>query len=175
MVSKKKIKPKGRQGERKLRLNNDLIKKMGDLFKLGCTDKAVYDGVCLSATQFQTWKHKGEEALKKREEEGIETLTANEVLYALFRETIDKGLAEFQAAALASIKTASSKTWQAAAWGLERRFQKDFAIRNRGIDMKHEGKLKIEFFDVKAEHKKEAKEAIKKNAEKEKKRGDATS
>ena len=171
---KEKGKPRGRKGGRKLRLNPELIKKMGELFKLGCTDKAVYNGVRLSGTQFILWKDKGEEALKKRDEEGIESLTPNEVLYASFRETIDKALADFQAEALKTVKTASLKSWQAGCWLLERRFQEQFAIR-KNIEVQHGGKLKIEFEDVKAEHKKEAQEAIKKNAEQEKKESDALS
>ena len=159
---KKKVIPRGRKGGRKLTLNNELINKMGDLFKLGCTNKAVYNGVCLSSTQFQFWKDKGEEALKKREE-GIESLTENEVLYASFRETIDKALADFQAEALKTVKTASLKSWQAGCWLLERRFQEQFAIR-KNIDVQHAGKMKIEFEDVKSRAKeivKEAKEADK--------------
>ena len=162
-AKKKKVIPRGRKGGRKLTLNNELIKKMGDLFKLGCTNKAVYNGVCLSSTQFQFWKDKGEEALKKREEEGIESLTENEVLYASFRETIDKALADFQAEALKTVKTASLKSWQAGCWLLERRFQEQFAIR-KNIDVQHAGKMKIEFEDVKSRAKeivKEAKEADK--------------
>ena len=173
---KAKGKPRAKGGGRKLRLNEQLIKKMEELFKIGCTDKAVYNGICLSSHQFYLWKDKGEEALKKREEEGIEALTANEVLYALFRETMDKALSDFQAEALRLVKKASLKTWQAGCWLLERRFPEQFAIRNRGgIDMKHEGKLKIEFVNVTAEQQKQVKEGIKERAEKEKKRGDATS
>ena len=175
MVNNKKEKgvPRGRKGGRKLRLNPELIKKMEELFRLGCTDKAVYNGVCVSITQFYNWKNFGEEALKKREEEGIEALTKNEVIYASFLEKTDKALAEFQAEALGVIKKASLKSWQAAAWALERRLQDNFAVRNR-VDMKHEGKLKIEFEDVKAGEpkkegeKKQAKEEVKKNIEKEK-------
>ena len=160
---KKKVIPRGRKGGRKLRLNRKLIKKMDELFKLGCTDKAVYNGVCLSYTQFYHWKDLGEEALKKRDEEGVESLTENEVLYALFLETIDKALSKFQAEALATIKEASKekKGWLPAAWLLERRFQRDFAVRNR-TDTQLSGKLKIEFEDVKSRAKevvKEAKEA----------------
>ena len=173
-AKKKKGIPRGRKGGRKLRLNPELIKKMEELFKLGCTDKAVYNGVCISITQFYNWKNFGEEALKKRETEGVESLTKNELLYASFLEKTDKALADFQAEALKVIKTASLKSWQAAAWALERRLQDNFAVRTR-IDMKHAGKLKIEFEDVKAEHKQEAKEAIKKNAEQEKKESDAPS
>lgn len=164
---KKKVIPRGRKGGRKLRLNKELIKKMGELFKLGCTNKAVYNGVCLSDTQFQLWKDKGEEALKKREEEGVESLTKNEVLYASFRETIDKALADFQAEALQTVKTASLKSWQAGCWLLERRFQEQFAIR-KNIEVQHAGKLKIEFEDVKSRAKeivKEAKEADETKAE----------
>ena len=146
--------PRGRKGGRKLLLTPKLIEKMEELFKLGCTDKAVYNGVCISITQFYNWKNFGEEALKKRETEGVESLTKNELLYASFLEKTDKALADFQAEALKVIKTASLKSWQAAAWALERRLQDNFAVRNK-IDMKHAGKLKIEFEDVKAEHKKE--------------------
>ena len=146
--------PRGRKGGRKLRLNPELIKKMEELFKLGCTDKAVYNGVCISITQFYNWKNFGEEALKKRETEGVESLTKNELLYASFLEKTDKALADFQAEALKVIKTASLKSWQAAAWALERRLQDNFAVRTR-VDMKHAGKLKIEFEDVKAREPKE--------------------
>lgn len=181
MADKKKEKgtPRRRKPGRKLSLNQELIKKMEGLFRLGCTDKAVYNGACISATQFYNWKNLGEEALKKRETEGIESLTQSELLYASFLEKTDKALADFQAEALGVIKKASLKSWQAAAWALERRLQDNFAVRNR-IDLKQTGKLKIEFEDVKARNQKKEGEKKQEELEKDikkikKDRGDAPS
>jgi len=46
-----------------------------------------------------------------------------------FSDRIKNALADFKSELLTTIKKASPKSWQAAAWILERRFRQDYALR----------------------------------------------
>ena len=135
----------------KTKLNSDLINTMAKLFELGCTAKATYDAVRVGASTYVHWMKVGEEAAEK----DPENLSPWEILCVELVEKTNQAQAKFQEKCLTIIQDATPKTWQAAAWLLERRNPKDFSIYSRA-DIKKDERVKITFEDVKpAEEKKD--------------------
>lgn len=135
----------------KTKLNPDVISTMAKLFELGCTAKATYDAVRVGASTYMHWIKVGEEAAEK----DPVNLSPWELLCVELVEKTNQAQAKFQEKCLIIIQDATPKTWQAAAWLLERRNPKDFSIYSRA-DIKKDERVKITFEDVKpAEEKKD--------------------
>lgn len=133
------------------KLNPNLIETMAKLFELGCTAKATYDAVRVGASTYVHWIKVGEEAAEK----DPENLSPWELLCVELVEKTNQAQAKFQEKCLTIIQDATPKTWQAAAWLLERRNPKDFSIYSRA-DIKKDERVKITFEEVKpAEEKKD--------------------
>lgn len=75
----------------------------------------------LSRNVFYVWMRRGRKA-----EPGDE-------IYVKFVEEVDKAIAEAEFKDILRIEKASNKTWQAAAWRLERRFPERWARREQQI------------------------------------------
>lgn len=55
-----------------------------------------------------------------------------------FSESLKKAHAEHKKTLLATITSATEKSWQAAAWILERRYKEDYALKH---EIQHSGKI----------------------------------
>ena len=55
-----------------------------------------------------------------------------------FSESIKKAHAKYKEQLIARVKKASDKSWQAAAWILERRYKEDYALKH---EVEHSGKI----------------------------------
>ncbi len=119
---------------------------MVKLFELGCAVTAAHDACCVSNAAYYSWIRISEKAVIKRDVG--EELTKREELCIELEERTNQAKAKFQEECLRHIQTAAPKTWQAAAWLLERRNPKEFSLYAHN-KIKHEGEVKIKFEEIK--------------------------
>lgn len=110
--------PKGRI----TKLNPKTQKKICDALRAGNTRTASAAYAGIGMTTFHVWMDKG-----RRAKSGI---------HRDFRDAVEKAEADAEVRHVAIITKASEKSWQAAAWWLERRRHKDWRQRK---DVDHGG------------------------------------
>lgn len=131
---------------RETKLTRELIDKMAKLFELGCAVTAVHDACCVSSAAYYSWIRISEKAVIKRDIG--EELTKMETLCIELEERTNQSKAKFQEECLLHIQAAAPKTWQAAAWLLERRNPREFSLYAHN-KIRHEGEIKIKFEEIK--------------------------
>lgn len=99
----------------KTKLTPELQEQILEHLKLGMYDTIAAEAVGISRQTFYRWIRRG-----KEEREG---------LYYDFAQAIEQGKAIGEADLLATIKRASNRTWQAAAWILERSRPERWALQ----------------------------------------------
>ena len=104
-----------------IKLTPELIKRMGDLFRLGMSQVQVAKFYHLSPQTLRRWIHKG-----KRQKKG---------LYADLVGAMNHGEAAAVRDCLVNLHRAhvDGNKWQAAAWYLERKHPEEWADRGPGI------------------------------------------
>lgn len=112
-------------GGRPPKINQDIIKRIADHIEQGSYADTASALAGISRSTFHQWAKRGARAILAREE-GKEVMES-EYLYVAFSDAIQKAEAQYQSTALTAITKA--KSWQAAAWRLERRFPDKYALR----------------------------------------------
>jgi len=90
---------------------------------------AVAAGV--SSQVFYVWMARGRDELERLADNPGAEQDPNEAVFVEFLEAIEKARAEAEQARVKTIKTASKKQWQAAAWLLERQHPDRWGRRDR--------------------------------------------
>ena len=98
------------------KLTDDLINEIAALIREGNYIETTCRAVGISSQTYRTWKKRGE--------------AATSGIYRRFFEAIDQSEAKAESRYLGVIKdAANSKTWQAAAWYLERKYPERWGRR----------------------------------------------
>jgi hypothetical protein len=123
------------------KLTPELSAEICGLLAEGLSVEAVCGKVGLHKTTFYRWLKAGEV------DEGSE-ITPDLAPFVELRSAVNSSLGDLEQGALNKIKAASEKTWQAAAWMLERRFPDRWSLRNRTEVTGPDGEpvvIKVEF------------------------------
>lgn len=107
------------------KLNDEVTKKLINALNLGATYTLACNYAGISFDTFRKWMRHGLE-----EETGK---------YRTFYDIVKKAQGDAAVMWLAKIEKAASKSWQAAAWKLERRYPKDYgrSIKENLIETNH--------------------------------------
>jgi hypothetical protein len=107
---------------RKLKLNDDLIKKIVSAIEIGTYNKVAARAVGIDESTFYMWLKKGEEAKAK----GINNI------YSQFYDAVKEAESRAMIRHLSNIVKASQEgNWQASAWILERRYPELWGRKDR--------------------------------------------
>lgn len=113
---------------RRTKLTKETQARICDLIESGNTVAVAAQAAGITEQTFYNWKRRGE-AAEERQRVG-EKLTATERSYLSFFEAIKRAEAVSHAAAVAQIRKAGDKQWQALAWWLERKFPEQWGRRD---------------------------------------------
>jgi len=102
---------------RRSKLNTALIERMARLIGEGVPGETAAQACGIAPSTYYAYLKRGREARDKATKPA-----AADRLYIEFAEAIDTNLAISEATLLGIVKQAAPKTWQAAAWMLERRW-----------------------------------------------------
>jgi len=105
------------------KLTEELIDRITEILEEGNYDKVAAQAVGISTGSFYRWMREG----KKLPPE-------SDSLYRKFYDAIERAKAKGEVRLLRVIKTASSRSWQAAAWILERSRPQRWALRKSSED-----------------------------------------
>lgn len=121
---------------RSSKLNKDTLAKICEYVKAGNTFKHSVQACGISEAAFYNWMKRGKDA----QESGSKAKA--DQIYIELVESIKKAEAEAIVRNVAVINKAAQKTWQAAAWYLERRRPEEYGRREKH-DVNHSGDLKL--------------------------------
>jgi len=123
---------KRKTGRPLLLADDGVVKRLLDCIKLGVdTDDACnYAGI--TTRSYYSWKAEAKE-IEKRISNGA-TPTARDKVFLHFLQALKKADADFIRSNHKIIEDAAKKSWQAAAWLLERRRPEKYSLTLRGID-----------------------------------------
>lgn len=109
---------------RHTKLNKERLDLICRYLRAGNTRKVAAECAGISEQTFYTWINKGKEA-----KSGV---------FFEFLESVKKAESEAHAGAVNTITVARQKSWQAAAWWLERKFPDDWGKREK-MEVEHKG------------------------------------
>lgn len=113
----------------KSKLTPELLEQIVQYIKVGNYNKDACQAVGISERVYYKWLKRGEKALKL-EEKGNK-IPKKEEIYVQFVQSIKKAKAKAVIRNVLVIQTAAKKSWQAAAWWLERSHHKDWGIKKQ--------------------------------------------
>jgi hypothetical protein len=126
---------KGKSAGRFTILTPQMIDDFVVMIKAGATFKMAINAMSIGERTFYLWLSKGEDVLEKVEaasEKGEKYIFGdNEELYLQFMQSIKRAEADAMRRNVAIIQAAAKKSWQAAAWYLERRDPEEFGRKYR--------------------------------------------
>jgi len=130
---------------RKSKLTKTLINNATSLVKKGYYNKTVCDFLKIDERSWYLWYNKGQE-LSELDEDELQDLTEHELNQLLFFQSLKSAHAEAEMVAVDKIQKASMKTWQAAAWYLERKYRERWGRVNKDDEDHSQGKNQLEEF-----------------------------
>lgn len=116
------------RGGKKQRLTPEIKNKLVEIIAAGHTKQTACESIGIAPSTLYSWIARGE---RRKSKLCIELV-----------EEIRKAEAKAKMLFVETIKKATEKNWQAAAWLLERRWPDEFAIRLKQ-DLQHSGKIVI--------------------------------
>ena len=109
-----------------------MVNKAYIFARTGSKDKAIFDVLGISKTTYYDYLDQAETYRRKAK------LTPDQKLIMDFSDSIKKGRAERENEAISTIQKAADKSWQAAAWYLERSNPEDWGQKIK-TDNTHKG------------------------------------
>lgn len=139
-----RAKPNPKPAGRKLILDKLLIDRIEPVLMTGASIKDACEYVGISQSAFFLWLQIAE-LIEKEEfsDPSVPTDKKTHPLYLELLERVKKARAQARVEALAVIRVAATRSWQAAAWFLERSNPEEWGRRVIDTNNKHEGEIKV--------------------------------
>ena len=125
---------------RRTKLNPEIAKAVVEAITAGNTHSVACDYAGISESAFYNWIKRGRDAVEAVDSD--EEIPDSELIYVEFMEGVKKATANAVARNVLIIQKAAKRSWQAAAWWLERRFPQDFGRVDRH-KLEHSGDVGI--------------------------------
>lgn len=127
---------------RPILLNKELIDRFFEDLKNGLTVElaSAKNGICYST--FYNWQRTAKNLREAIENNNAVEITEESELYLEFLQAIERGRALFAERNMLLIQVAAQKSWQAAAWSLERRFPREYGRLYNEVAVN--GKFKVD-------------------------------
>lgn len=108
---------------RKIVLNEDKIARIAELIAIGNNGETAAAACGLGRSTFYAYLARGRQEIEKMEKRRNKTPRKSEEMYVLFYNEVEKARGQAEATLIAYISKAARepKSWQAAAWLVERR------------------------------------------------------